>query len=422
MKTPRNVVLVAPYWQDPQHLGTVRVERFVRWLTDAGARVTLITGGITDSCSPEHWGTLVSVRDPLGIYRPRAPATSRKSSPRWRRILRWPAYALLNPDPGILWARRACRLRLVRDNCGSADLILSSSFPESAHIAAAAIAKRTGAALAVDMRDGWLDEPMKPLLASFRLRRWLEGLQEKKILNQAARIFVTSDGWRDLLVQRLPELSNKVQVLTNAYPPIQPDCRVADDAARRHDRQLLLLYAGRIYSSRAERRIDHLLQPLWLGLRELPERGTIRFMGNLSPGEVAELESWRGKFAQVGWMVDILDQALPRAMALEAMHGADGLLLLSSSAASIPAKLFEYVLAQRPILAMAGPRSAVAALAPKLRQLYLQDYNAPAPETVARFLRACRGNGAFDRPDQFDERFLKSVFLSALELVAEPKE
>jgi hypothetical protein len=409
---PARVVIVAPYWLDPQHLGSVRVERFLRWLTESGMRVVLVAGGENDSWREEAWGTLVIVRDPLGIYRePRAQSGAAPPRPHF---LRWPAYALLSPDPGIVWAWRAARHPLVIEHGADADLVVSSSVPESSHVAAARIALRCAARHIVDMRDGWLDEPMKPFLRHSPLRRLREGLLERRILRQAATILVTSEQWRRLLVQRLPFTAGKTVTLTNAYPAGCGLTGASAIADRPQARPLTLLYAGRIFTSRAERRIEHLLAPLLTGLQGSASKGTLMFVGKLSQNEVDELNGWRPDFERAGWGLTIR-AALPRAAALELMRQADGLLLLSSSHASIPAKLFEYVCAQRPILALAPAQSAIAELAPLLRQLFALDYSdAAASPVAADFLAACRGGQICDLPAQFDEVHLRAVFLAAL--------
>lgn len=408
-----NIVIVAPYWGDPQHLGSVRVERYLRWLSSAGVSVVIISGGEHDDLQHEAWGTWVRVRDPLGQYRGAGPGEPRLSPPR-RRFLRWLAYALLCPDPGIAWGWRVLRQPIVAALCKDAQLVLSSSFPESAHVVASRLAKRSKARLVVDMRDGWLDEPMKPFLRASPFRRLREGMQEHRILRQAASVLVTSKRWQQLLEQRLRFTVGKAVTLTNAYPSGCSKTVESKPAQRPSGRPLALLYAGRLYTSRAERKVEHLMEPLLAGLKTAMVAGTVQFVGNLSRDELHELESWQDDFRKVGWTIAVFPE-VARAEALDLMRQADGLLLLSSSYASIPAKLFDYLCAQRPILALARHGSAVADLAPNVRQMFILDYMQPAtPPTVSGFIEACRDGCVCDLPEQFEETYLREVFYAAV--------
>lgn len=410
MAEPNKVLIVAPYWCDTQHLGHVRVERFVRWLAEAGMQVVLIAGGEHDQRCEEPRGTLITLRDPLRIYRERRRQSA--TVPASRPLLRWLAYALLSPDPGIAWAWRAARHPLVMEHCADVRLVLSSSFPESSHVAAARLARRCAAPLVIDMRDGWLDEPMKPFLRQSSLRRMREARLERSILRQAATIIVTSGHWQQLLAQRLPFTASKTVVLTNAYPV---GCNPAESTSTYIEQPsghaLTLLYAGRIFTSRAERRIEHLLAPLLAGLQNTASNGRLLFVGNLAQAELDALGAWRARFRLAGWEIETRPP-VSRYSALELMQQADGLLLLSSSQASIPAKLFDYLCAQRPILALTPTASAVAELAPQIRQLFALDYRDAAVPIVANFIDACRGGMDFDLPAQFDEAWLRAAFLA----------
>lgn len=70
---------------------------------------------------------------------------------------------------------------LVLAHAAGAAVVISSSPPESTHIGSVRLADALDAKLLVYLRDGWLDEPLKPYLNRFtaslrnlaRLRAWL---------------------------------------------------------------------------------------------------------------------------------------------------------------------------------------------------------------------------------------------------------
>lgn len=412
----KHLMIIAPYWCDPQHLGQYRVERFVRWLSEAGIVISIVAAAEQETYSKMEWGHLICIPDPLGIY-------GKKSDQRFsstvqpknafvvkvRRRLRLLAYALLSPDPGVLWARRAMRHPLVKEYAGKADAILSSSFPESVHVAASCLASKFQLPLLIDMRDGWLDEPMKPLLVSSALQRWREGLIEKRILNQASLITVTSERWKKMLVERLPFCREKTVAVTNAFPP---GSQLLPVAIKDKGRYLQLLYAGRIFSSRAERKIADLLQPLLDGLQGA--HGNLIFVGDLSIAEITELRAWSERFRAINWAIEIRP-LVPRQTVLELVTNADGLIMLSSSQASIPAKLFDYLVSGHPILALAPMDSIVGEISSRLPQLFVAEYSSieSATKRIAQFIAACQDCIAYPLPVEFSDESTKQQFMTA---------
>ena len=63
------VLIVAPFWRHAPHVGIHRVERFVRWLHESGVRIVLVRAGGTENVTATEWGTEITVRDPIGLYR-----------------------------------------------------------------------------------------------------------------------------------------------------------------------------------------------------------------------------------------------------------------------------------------------------------------------------------------------------------------
>ena len=429
------VVIVAPFWPWPGHVGVYRVERFVRWCAGAGRAVVLVRAGRTDGVEEREWGRVVRVADPLRFFpddydapRGSSPRGSspRGSSPRGAAPARRPqalkrlASLALAPDPSVLWSIRAARHRAVRDAAARAAWVISSSPPESAHVAALLLARAVGARLAIDLRDGWLDEPQRPEMRH-AWRRALEGSIERRVLARADRVFVTSDGWREPLERRRPEARGKVAVLTNAYPspsewPAAPVARAASGACR-------LLYAGRFAGSRLGWTAERLLRPLADGLRASPVRGTLTILGELSEEERREIVPWRERLAALGWTLEHEPQ-VPRRELLRRCLEADGLLLSAPSTAVVPSKLFEYIPARRPVLAVTPAGGAVARILEGVPQGFRVDEGADASEAgrvVSAFLERCMERETrADVPPAYSEERLGRRFLDALCLRPDP--
>lgn len=408
------VVIPAPYWGQPGHLGWVRVERFVRWLGEVGFDIVVLRAGSRDWVARRQWGTEVTVRDPIGFYADHAPGSLDAIPLRSKNLLRrYLSAVLLVPDPLVAWARRAASHPSVRQAVDGAQWVLSSSPPESVHVAAYRIARGTDARLMVDLRDGWLDEPTLPLVPTSRLQTARHRRLEARILQRSQRIVVTSEAWRRLLVERLPWTAERVAVLTNACPELPPsmgeDARAAEDP----NRPLTLLYAGKLFSSRRERRTEHLLEPIEGALRHASRAGRLLFVGNLDEDERAQLARWGQRLEGTRWEVEVRPP-VTRDQAVRLMLAADGLLLLSSSSASIPAKLFDYLAARRPILAVAPRGSALWDIGEGLPQVTLVALgDTGSTGSVRRFVEGCRvSDVGYGPPIAFTEQHLRGEFLA----------
>jgi len=363
-------VIFAPFWRQVGHVGNNRVDRFVRWLAADGYHVVMIRAGSAFGQIHESWGTEITVRDPMGLYRD-ASSTGVPPQPRNpNKLRRALAYWLFNPDPGVVWANAAALHPVVLEAASGAAFILSSNPPESAHVGAWKLARSLNLPHIVDMRDGWLDEPLKPSLRTSAFRQWREGRLESRILRNAVAVQVTSDLWQELLLKRFPCLLNKVTVLTNGYPKATPlpqssfSKKVGDD--------LLLIHAGKFSGSDTRRTPDLLLGPLLQNLSSSKNVGVIRFIGPLSQIELVSIESFKQRFSQIGWQIDCPGN-ISRDKLLNILSQADGLLLLSTSNAAIPSKLFEYIATGRPIFIVTKMGSSTWHICEKLPQALLYD-------------------------------------------------
>lgn len=412
----KKAVVFAPFWRQSGHVGINRVDRFVRWLAEDGYTVVIVRAGTANGAWSQAWGQEIVVRDPLGLYRDTPSpgiahhvAAARKPN-KLRRAL---AYWLFNPDPTVLWARAAAANALVLGATHDANFILSSSPPESAHVAAWLLSRRTGVPYIVDMRDGWLDEPLRRSLRTSAFRRWREGRLERRVLGDAKGIQVTSNTWQSLLNDRYPAFVPKVQVLTNGYP--QSVRLPRSKSAKGPDEELLLIHAGRFSNSDTRRTIDLLLEPLFYVLSRQPSCGVIQLIGPLSSDELTVVDAVKSRYGTIGWRIECLG-SMPRPELLSLLSKADGLLLLSASYAALPSKLFEYIPAGGPLLVVAERASAVWQLCQDLPQAVLVEMGKTDYADVdGRFLELLRApNFCSHVPQEYYEERLARKFMRAV--------
>ncbi|MFK7915265.1 MAG: glycosyltransferase [Pseudomonadales bacterium] len=418
-KTSRKVVVLCPFWQQQGNAGFPRIERYVRWLADAGAQVCVICAGSSDRTVRQPWGCELVIKDPAKLYpdalseRTASSGTTRKPN----RLRRWLAYQLYSPDPTIIWSKRVARHPSVTDVCRSATHILSSSPPESTHLAARALAQRHELQWIMDMRDGWLDEPLRPALTRSALRRWREARLERQCLQLSHQIVVSSNAWQTLLRTRYPEQVANIRVITNAYPlsERQPDQQALAQAAPTTLPHLV--YAGKFSGSDPRRQAGKLLQPLLDALGATQSRGVVRLIGSYTESDRRCFEALAPAYAQQQWQLEQLEP-VPRAELLVQLGAANGLLLLSTSGAALPAKLFEYLPTGLPVLLAAAPGSAAWQLCEPLAQVHRLALDA-APDqqqrTAAAFLASVLRREQFEAPAELHDAFIGVKIKSLLQ-------
>jgi hypothetical protein len=181
---------------------------------------------------------------------------------------------------------------------------------------------------------------------------------EREVARRASFLTFTSPGARDLYAQRYGAAADDARfaLLINGYDEgsfadveAQPP---APMAAR--DRPLVLLHSGVVYpSERDPTQLFAALASLQAQGVVSPQRLRIRVRASSHDSMLQDLAT---RYA-VRELIELLPPIGYRD-ALAEMRGADGLLVLQASNCNgqIPAKLYEYLRAQRPILALADPQ------------------------------------------------------------------
>ncbi len=408
VNTQKKAIIFAPFWRQAGHVGNNRVDRFVRWLVEEDYRIVMIRAGSADAIRDESWGQEITVRDRLGLYRDAesgAPPANPRKPNKWRRAL---AYWLFNPDPTVVWARSAARHPKVVAAMEGAHFILSSSPPESAHVGAWMLSRKTSVPHIVDMRDGWLDEPLKPLLRSSALRRWQEGRIERRILQDAKGIQVTSAVWKELLCERYPQLASKVQVLTNGYPE-NAQALSATEGDRVDSGKTVLIHAGRFTGSDLSRTPSLLLEPLLKNLTAVTKTGVIQLIGALTQEELAQIAPFEPRFKAIGWHIET-PGAIPRSELLAQLPKASGLLLLSASYAALPSKVFEYIPTGLPIFVVTEKGSATWDICASLPQATMIDIATNNADIAGNENNIFYDKTGFSVPDDYSEQKLSLQF------------
>ncbi len=264
--------------------------------------------------------------------------------------------SMARPDRWISWKFAAVRegLKLVREFAPDA---IWSTYPiATAHLIGSALHRKTGIPWVADFRDPMAQDgyPADP-------RTWASYRDIESDAVQHARFCVfTTPGAANMYRQRYPSAADRIVVLENGYDEesfsaaTAPQPSGVDSGAR----PLLMLHSGVVYPS--ERDPTQLFMAL----------GQLKMKGILGPGDLrirfrasGHDELLRG-LAETHGAQDFIELCppIPYREALGEMMAVDALLVMQASNcnAQIPAKIYEYLRAGRPILALTDPQGDTA--------------------------------------------------------------
>jgi glycosyltransferase involved in cell wall biosynthesis len=243
---------------------------------------------------------------------------------------------VLWPDPDIRWCMRAARAA-VREVPFKPDWIMTTSPPESIHVAGAWLKRKTGARWVADFRDTWLDRPHR--LQRLSLTRRIGETRIARLILPHADVTLAVDSVVANDATRLG--ARNVNLLAHFSPNTLPAPALLPE-----DR-LNIVHAGNVELSDPLSRIEYLLDAYTIA-RARNERLLLHFVGRLSAREQMKARST----AEV-----IIHGPKPYHESLAYIGGADALAIVASPKMHVPpSKIFEYLMTNKPIIAFGeGP-------------------------------------------------------------------
>lgn len=363
------ILLISYHFPPYNCIGAVRTGKMAKYLAIHGHQVRVLTATnqpLPRSLSveiPLEWVTYTRWWD-LGVASTLArsyfgagagkESRGRRLRDRLRKGLRRAYHltyrALLFPDPRIGWYPFAVSAgnRLLQD--WPCDVVYASSGPITSLLVARALAQRHRLPWVAELRDLWVDNPSHSMIYP-RWRRLTDRIAERRLLSRATGIVAVSEPMAEVLRAKY---TRPIEVVPNGFDPSDYP------TVRRYptDSHLLrIVYTGNVYERGQE------LPPLLAALRLMDsaaERVRLVFYGR-------NLQSVRGLAAQhgVSQRVETHD-VVPHREALQLQTEADILLLLlwddPQERSFFPAKVYEYLGAQRPILAVGKHMNSAAQL------------------------------------------------------------
>jgi glycosyltransferase involved in cell wall biosynthesis len=391
------ILLVSHYFPPYNHIGAVRTGKMAKYLVKSGHSVRVISASKQlarsttlpvevpeESITYSYWWDWAwrldfflcrSLQQTAMSSGPAARGTTAVSQGlQWRELakklrdfFRTIAYF---PDAQVGWLPFAVSAGSAVISQWRPDVIYASAGPWTSLLAARRLSRKYGIPWVAELRDLWVDN------AEYQHPRWrfkIEDRLERAVLGSAQGLVTVSE---PLAAKLRSKYRVPTTVIYNGYDPADyPPAGAAPPAAN----TLRILYAGSIHIGKQSPAL------LFAALRLLGsgrQRIQISFVGTNNPADVLNLAEEYGVRASVEVIPSV-----PYSESLRLQASSDVLLYLSwldtSEAGFFSGKVFEYMGACRPILAVGPTHSDVCAV---IRErglgLALED-----PEQIAEQLR-----------------------------------
>ena len=364
----------------------------------------------TGNLEPLVWWNRRSQRDdspapsPAKAAPPGQPEIDTKPSffTRFKRGLR---HLISTPDANIYWLPFGLLTGLKAIRRERVDAIMSTSPPASAHVLAWLLSKISGKPLVVDFRDLWTQNESYELSDRPSFVRKLDRRLERMVLRRASAIVNATEPFAAMTRSNNPTLKPEtVHAITNGLDP--DDFSGIVYPTKKNDK-FTILHLGSLYGHRNPAFFFEAVTELMKRRPEIADALEIQFVGNV-PGFDKVV---RG--TPLERVVNFVGH-VPQDRALNKLWESDLLLLIlgfsSSTGATIPAKLFEYIATGRPMLSFVPEgeaerlitkyRAGIAVTSPDIEKTvsYLsQEYDAWVGRTAAP-------ESKFSLPAEFDRR------------------
>jgi glycosyltransferase involved in cell wall biosynthesis len=223
------------------------------------------------------------------------------------------------------------------------------------------LARRANLPHVIDFRDPWHEDPPEPGMPA--VVNWFAPRLERKVVTSAAHVVTSTAELRDVLRARYVDQGAKITAIANGYD--EADFAALPKGAPNESGRLIVAHAGSINPEFRDP------CPLFQAAARAAMRGKLdpsrllfRFIGG---GSYANSERLRRCIAETGLASSVeFVPRVPYDEALRELGNADLLLLLQASedtTSLVPAKLYEYLRAMRPVLALVLPGATTEVLA-----------------------------------------------------------
>lgn len=366
------LLIITYYWPPRGGVAVHRWLKFVKYLDKALFDITIYTAKV-DDFSVQDKELEKDVPDHIKVIRTKAPEpySLLEKFQFWKkkngqvkedvqklnilsdsslkgRLINWIRSNLFIPDARMLWIKPSIRYLTTFLKDKPQDIIISNGTPHSVHMIAKKLKEKFHQPWLADFRDPWTDVDYFKELNLTRWARKKHHKYESSVLKAADVIMTVSPSWGKLFESKT---STKVEVITNGYD--EDDFKDKSNFSFT-DHQIVLRHIGSFNSYRNK-------PFFWEGIKELNlSEYTVRIE------LIGQVDATVRESIEVNQLQEyvLIRPEVSHNEAIELMQTADGLLLFHGLEGKIkgriPAKIFEYIAAQRPIIAITQTGTDIA--------------------------------------------------------------
>jgi glycosyltransferase involved in cell wall biosynthesis len=253
------------------------------------------------------------------------------------------------PDPQSRWYEPAVRAVVGRSAAKRADVILATGGPWTSLLVGKRLAQQWAVPFVADFRDPWVGR--HELFSSTLLHRRAARL-ERSVCEAASRVILNTEELRVRFCEQYPQWQTKFVAITNGYPQEMALHPVIDDASANPPSVLEFSHFGTVYGNRSPLALFQAVHALMSEGALDHTRLTLRFVGawdvdDPTCNQLAKSLEECGVLQRVS--------PIPHQACLKEMVKSDVLLILQPDYPfQVPAKIYEYMTAGRPLFVLGG--------------------------------------------------------------------
>ena len=378
----KKVLIITYYWPPAGGPGVQRWLKFVKYLPDFGIQPIVyvpenptypstdydLVKDVSDKViilkrkifEPYHLASVFSKNNIKKISSGIIPSQRKQTS--FEKMLLWIRGNLFIPDARIFWVKPSVKYleKYILEH--KIDTIITSGPPHSLHFIGLNIKKKLDLKWIADFRDPWTTIGYHKELKLSAYAANKHKTLEKKILNTADTIIVTSKSTR----KEFQAITSKpIEVITNGYD-------VENVVKQPLDTKFSLAHIGSLLSERNPKILWECLSEL---VNEVPDFGNnfeLKLIGNVSQEILTNISNYNLNeyLNYVGYVSHgeaIIQQRKSQVLLLIEINSTDTISI-------IPGKLFEYMVSERPIIAIGPHGSDFAKIITKTNTGVFLDY------------------------------------------------